>query len=70
MVAKRHNEQLQVRVVPCVLFELLGGALIYFLLFGPFWERLFQLTNIFGKASNHQLAYMGLAQKDSAPRIV
>ena len=34
---------------------ILGGALIYFLLFGPFWERLFQLTNIFGKASNHQL---------------
>ena len=25
------------------------------LLFGPFWERLFQLTHVFGKAPNHQL---------------
>ena len=34
----------------CKNIAILGGALMCFLLFGPFWERLPQLTNIFGKA--------------------
>ena len=32
----------------------LGGVFIYFFL-NPFWERLSQFTNIFGRASNHHL---------------
>ena len=41
------------KIIENFIFCLGGGAFIYF--FSPFWERLSQVTNIFGKALNHQL---------------